>query len=153
MRRRFSIFAALLCCLLPLRPAAAGDAPGAPAPVPDEARLRAMSARFAPVDIGADVAALPEGERRALAKTIEAARDHRRDLPAPGVGGERAAAAQLLDDRSPLGQARLHAFLLDKGPWSRLDHDAPFVPGVPGQAGGRQLLPGRRDAGPRSRRG
>ena len=51
-------------------PAAAGS----PASVPDEARLRAMTARFAPVDIGADVAALPAGERQALAKLVEAAR-------------------------------------------------------------------------------
>ena len=46
---------------------------GADAPVPDEARLRAMTARFAPVDIGADVSALPESERQALAKMVEAA--------------------------------------------------------------------------------
>ena len=33
-----------------------------------------MTARFAPADIGADVSALPESERRALAKLVEAAR-------------------------------------------------------------------------------
>ena len=33
-----------------------------------------MAGRFAPADIRADVAALPENERRALAKLVEAAR-------------------------------------------------------------------------------
>ena len=34
---------------------------------PDAAALQKMTARFAPVDIGADLSALPDGERRALA--------------------------------------------------------------------------------------
>jgi hypothetical protein len=38
---------------------------------------------------------------------------------------------QLLDDRTPLGQSRLRYFLINKGPWSRLDHNRPFLPGVP----------------------
>ena len=41
---------------------------------PDAAALQTMTARFAPVDIGADVSALPAGERRALAKLVEAGR-------------------------------------------------------------------------------
>ena len=32
-----------------------------------------MSARFAPVDIAADISALPANERQALAKLVEAA--------------------------------------------------------------------------------
>src|SRR4051794_33570455 len=41
---------------------------------PTAATLRTMTARFAPADIGADVGALPAGERQALAKLVEAAR-------------------------------------------------------------------------------
>jgi hypothetical protein len=37
---------------------------------------------------------------------------------------------KLLADATPLGGARLHYFLINKGPWSRLDHDEPFIPGV-----------------------
>jgi hypothetical protein len=37
---------------------------------------------------------------------------------------------ELLADPSALGRARLHYFLINKGPWSRLDQHAPFVPGV-----------------------
>jgi len=107
--------------------------PAAPAdpPVPDEARLRAMTARFAPVAIGADVSALPESERRALVKMIEAARVLDGLYLRQVWGGNEALLLELLADRSPLGQARLHAFLLDKGPWSSLDHGAAFLPGVP----------------------
>src|SRR5215216_6082389 len=45
-----------------------------PASLPSPAELRTMTARFAPADIGADISALPEGERRALAKLVEAAK-------------------------------------------------------------------------------
>jgi len=106
-------------------------AAGPATPLPDEARLRAMTARFAPVEIGADLGRLPESERRALAKTIEAARLVDAVFLRQVWAGNESLLLELVGDRTPLGQARLHAFLLDKGPWSRLDHDAPFVPGVP----------------------
>jgi hypothetical protein len=38
---------------------------------------------------------------------------------------------QLQKDATPLGRARLHYFLINKGPWSRLDHNAVFIPGAP----------------------
>jgi len=37
----------------------------------------------------------------------------------------------LLQDNSALGRERLHSFMLNKGAWSRLDHNEPFVPGAP----------------------
>jgi hypothetical protein len=37
----------------------------------------------------------------------------------------------LVRDNSELGGARLHYFLINKGPWSRLDHDEAFIPGAP----------------------
>src|SRR4051794_3086549 len=46
----------------------------AAAAMPSTAELQTMTARFAPADIGADITALPEQERRALAKLVEAAR-------------------------------------------------------------------------------
>jgi len=115
-----------LLLLLLAVPAAPADAP-----VPDEARLRAMTARFAPVDIGADVTGLPASERTALVKMIEAARVLDPLYLRQVWGGNEALLLELMADRSPLGQARLHAFLVNKGPWSQLDHQAPFLPGVP----------------------
>ena len=52
--------------------------------------------------------------------------------------------AMLLDlarDESPEGRARLHYFLINKGPWSRLDHDEPFVPGAPPKPEGANFYP------------
>ena len=37
----------------------------------------------------------------------------------------------LVRDESADGRARLHYFLLNKGPWSRLDEDQAFIPGAP----------------------
>jgi hypothetical protein len=111
------------------------------AELPDEPRLRAMTARYAPVDIGADVASLPDSERRALARTIEAARVLDAIYLRQVWAGNEALLLQLLEDRSLLGEARLRAFLLDKGPWSSLDGGAPFVPGVPAKPEGANFYP------------
>ena len=40
--------------------------------MPDLSSLRAMTARFAPVEISADVSALPSHERQALARLVAA---------------------------------------------------------------------------------
>ena len=45
--------------------------------------------------------------------------------------GNEAMLLALQQDQSPIGRARLRYFLINKGPWSRLDHNAPFVPGAP----------------------
>ena len=67
--------------------------------------------------------------------------------------GNEALLLDLLEDETPLGRARLHYFLINKGPWSRLDEDAPFIPGVPAKPRGRQLLPARARPRRRSRPG
>ena len=114
-----------------------------PASVPDEARLRAMNARFAPADIGADIKTLPIAERRAFAKLIEAARVIDAIYLRQVWAGNEALLLELLGDRSPLGRARLSTFLIDKGPWSRLDKDAPFLPHVPDKPEGANYYPAR----------
>src|SRR5262245_27943581 len=108
----------------------AGSSPAAQSPpVPDVGRLEAMAARLAPVDIRTDLAALPENERAALRLLVEAG--NRID----GIYLRQSApltAAQLVTlaaDTSTLGVARFRYFLLNKGPWSELDEDAPFLPG------------------------
>src|SRR4030042_43872 len=106
-RLTMRLFPGLLLLLLAV-PAAPADAP-----LPDEARLRAMTARFAPVEIGADVSALPETERRALVKMIEAARVLDGLYLRQVWAGNEALLLELLADRSSLGQARLPPLLLD----------------------------------------
>src|SRR4029079_2964178 len=47
----------------------------------------------------------------------------------------------LAGDTSPEGRARLHYFLINKGPWSRLDHNEPFVLGAPPKPDGANFYP------------
>jgi hypothetical protein len=112
---------------------------------PGATELQAMTARFAPVDIGADVAALPPGERHALAKLVEAARIMDAIFLRQVWAGNDALLQELsrkaLMDPSVEARARLHYFLLNKGPWSRLDGDRAFIPGVPAKPQGANFYP------------
>jgi hypothetical protein len=47
----------------------------------------------------------------------------------------------LADDTSPLGRARFDYFIINKGPWDRLDHNAPFIPGAPAKPEGGNFYP------------
>jgi hypothetical protein len=118
--------------LLPLAAVLLTGAAAAPTPaLPTAAQLQRATARFAPVDLVVDTSKLPEVERRALARILEAAQLMDPLFLRQVWAGNEALLLQLVQDTSPLGRERLRAFLLDKGPWSRLDHDAPFVPGAP----------------------
>ena len=108
---------------------------------PDAGALQTMTERFAPVDIRADLSGMPAGERRALASIIEAAQIMDGLFFRQVWAGNEALLMRLLEDRTPLGQARVHYLLLNKGPWSRLDHDASFIPGVPPKPGGANFYP------------
>ena len=44
------------------------------APMPDVARLLTNTARFAPVEVAADISRLPAGEQKSLARMVEAGR-------------------------------------------------------------------------------
>ncbi|MEN3332954.1 MAG: hypothetical protein V7641_2319 [Blastocatellia bacterium] len=101
------------------------------ATMPDQAALEKMIARFAPTDIAADPAQLSPGDRQALDKVIQAARLMDDIYLRQAWSGNIDLKAKLEADKSPLGQARLHYFLINKGPWSRLDQNKPFIPGVP----------------------
>jgi hypothetical protein len=131
-----------------------GDAPVQEKPqqklsAPAAAELRSMTARFAPTDIGADVTRLPEGERRALARLVEAARLMDSLFLRQVWAGNDALLQQLSHEVAtrPAGpartsaQARLHYFLINKGPWSRLDHNRTFVPGVPDKPAAANFYP------------
>ena len=104
--------------------------------VPDASELRTMAARFAPVDISADVSKLPDNERRALARLVEAARIMDALFLRQVWAGNDALLQQLSRDTLTAGadataRERLHNFLINKGPWSRLDHNRAFIPAVP----------------------
>ncbi len=94
-------------------------------------KLETMTRRFAPVELTADLSALPENERRALAKLVEAAKVFDALFLRQVWAGNEGMLLDLVRDSSPLGLARVHYFLLNKGPWSRLDHNEVFIPGAP----------------------
>src|SRR5437667_1585753 len=98
---------------------------------PDAQQLKTMAARFAPVDLSVNMSALPAGERRALTRIIEASLVIDALFLRQVWAGNEAMLLDLVRDHSELGRARLHYFLINKGPWSRLDHNEPFIPGAP----------------------
>src|SRR4051812_39648277 len=94
-------------------------------------QLQSMQARFAPVDIRVELKSLSENDRKALAKLIEASRYIDALFLRQRSATNEAQLLTLIADPSPLGQARLNYFILNKGPWSDLDEDRPFLQGVP----------------------
>ena len=90
-----------------------------------------MARRFAPVDLTADITALPENEARALGKLVEAAKVFDALFLRQVWEGNETMLLDLVADASPVGRARLHYFLINKGPWSRLDHNESFIAGAP----------------------
>ena len=98
---------------------------------PSERELRAKTARFAPTVITADARRLSPGDRKALAKIVEAARLFDPLFIRQVWSGNEALARRLEADRTPLGRARLHYFRINKGPWSQLDENHAFLDGVP----------------------
>src|SRR6516164_3037918 len=110
--------------------------------VPDLARLQVMTARFAPTDISADLSALPPDDRRVVAKLVEASKIIDALFLRQAWAGNDAMLLDLVRDQSPAGRARLHYFLINKGPWSRLDHNQPFIAGAPPKPAGANFYPG-----------
>src|SRR5688572_7346938 len=97
----------------------------------DVQRLEAMIRRFAPADLTADVSALPSSERGALLLLVTAAKVLDALFLRQVWEENETMLLDLARDTSPLGQARMRYFLINKGPWSRLDHNEPFILGVP----------------------
>jgi hypothetical protein len=117
-----------LCVLLPTL--AAGQKRGG-AQSGELAELNAKIRRFAPTVVTADTSQLSAGDRRALAKVVEAARLFDPLFLRQVWSGNVALKRKLEADKTPLGRARLHYFMLNDGPWSQLDENIAFMPGVP----------------------
>lgn len=110
-------------------------------PTPDQRQLTAMTARFAPVDIKVDASALPANERIALDKMVAAGRIIDAIFQRQVAPLNQTYLAELVRDDSALGQARLHYFRLNAGPWSRLDSEKSFLPGVGEKPDGANFYP------------
>ena len=101
------------------------------AAIPDLRELNRMIARYAPAELKVDTSGLSAGDKQALQKLLEAANVIDSLFLTQRWSGNTALLAQLQKDTSVLGKARLHYFDLNKGPWSDLDGQIAFLPGVP----------------------
>jgi len=93
--------------------------------------LKQMAARFVPTPIPGDQTGLSAGDKGALSKLIEAGGIVNRLFMQQMWSRNLGTYQSLQPDKSALGQARLHYFLINKGPWSEIDDHRAFVPGVP----------------------
>lgn len=125
--------ASLIATLAACRAQAPTQPPPSATPAVDQAAadLQAKSARFAPTDLSADITGLPANEREALAHMVRAAQVMDALFLEQVWAGNESMLYALIKDETPAGKARLHEFLINKGPWSRLDHNAAFVQGAP----------------------
>ena len=102
----------------------------AAAVMPNLDQLKEMNARFAAVKPKYDEASLSAGDRKALAKLLDAGRVLN-DLYMDQLwSGARALYTRLQVDQTPLGQERARYFWLNKGPWADLDGHAAFIAGL-----------------------
>ncbi|HEV7472622.1 MAG TPA: hypothetical protein VGN90_01160 [Pyrinomonadaceae bacterium] len=93
--------------------------------------LEKKTRRFAPTTLTANTARLSVGDRQALAKIIEAAKLLDPLFLRQVWSGNDELHKKLEADKSLRGRERLHYFLINDGPWSRLDNNEPFIEGVP----------------------
>jgi hypothetical protein len=88
-------------------------------------------ARFAPTTLTADVSKLSPKDREALEKIIDAAKWLDPLFRIQVWSGNQELEKKLLADKTAASRQRLHYFLINDGPWSRLDNNEPFIAGVP----------------------
>src|SRR5688572_24760140 len=130
---------------------AACGSPEAPVPVTSQplqstastppSDLQPKIDRFAPTDLSVDLSKLSDGDRRVLTRLVEASKIIDALFLRQAWEGNEAMLLDLVRDETAEGKARLHYFLINKGPWSRLDHDTPFVPGAPVKPAGANFYP------------
>ena len=137
MRSTLAAAAACAAAIAAAFPASAAP----PANSAEVAALQKMSARFAPTELSVDLSALPRNERDSLALQVRAAQILDAIYQRQVWSGNGTLLLQLLDDNSALGRARLANFLINQGPWDRVDHDKPFVPGAPAKPDGGNFYP------------
>jgi hypothetical protein len=126
-----ALIATLAACNSTTPPPSTSSPSTAAAPERGGDELSRKIARFAPTDIAADLSGLPPNERQALTHMIQAAQVMDALFLEQVWAGNEAMLLDLMRDESEDGKTRLHYFLLNKGPWSRLDHNEPFIPGAP----------------------
>jgi len=109
--------------------------------MPAAADLQRMAARFVPTEIKADLSALSSADRQVLGKLVQASKVMDALFLRQVWSGNEPMLLELARADSPDARARLHYFLINKGPWDRLDHHRPFVAGAPAKPAGANFYP------------
>jgi hypothetical protein len=97
----------------------------------DAASLPAQIARFSPTVLTANTARLSPKDRQALQKIIAAAKLLDPLFLRQVWSGNDELHRKLEADHTAMGRMLLHYFLINDGPWSRLDENAAFIEGIP----------------------
>lgn len=97
--------------------------------------------RFSPTVLTADVSRLSANDRKALDKIIEAAKVMDPLFVRQVWSGNGTLRQKLEADKSVLGRQQLHYFMINKGPWSRIDSNEPFIEGVPAKPPNANFYP------------
>jgi Peptidase family M49 len=128
----------LAACASPEAPV---PATSQPAPSSKASELQRMAAQFAPTELNVDLSKLQPADRTVLSKLVQASRIVDALFLRQVWEGNEALLIVLARDTTDEGRARLHNFLINKGPWSRIDHNKPFVDGVPAKPEGANFYP------------
>jgi hypothetical protein len=97
----------------------------------DPGKLPAKIRRFSPTLLTANTIRLSPKDRLALRKIIAAAKYMDPLFLRQVWSGNDDLKKRLEADKSPTGRMLLHYFLINDGPWSRLDEKEPFIDDVP----------------------
>ncbi len=87
--------------------------------------------RFSPTPITGDISKLTPGDQKALEKLIEATAFMDSIYLRQVWSGNIELLHKLQSDSSTEGKEKLHYFLINMSPWSKLDGDESFIPGTP----------------------
>lgn len=107
----------------------------------DPGELRANIRRFSPTVLTASTARLTPKDRLALRKIIAAAKLLDPLFLRQVWSGNEALKRKLEADRTPMGRMLLNYFLINDGPWSRLDDKHPFIDDIPAKPAGANHYP------------
>jgi hypothetical protein len=125
------VIAVLVCQALSLISIANPQRRSTPAKLAEAAELERKIRRFAPTILTAETSRLSANDRNALQKIIAAAKLYDPLYLRQLWNGNEPLLQKLQAEATPLGRLRLHYFMINKGPWSQLDENEPFIEGVP----------------------
>ena len=107
----------------------------------DASSLPAKIRRFSPTVLTANTARLSPNDRKALQKIIAAAKLLDPLFLRQVWSGNDDLDRKLMADHTPTGRMLLHYFLINDGPWSRLDENEAFIADIPAKPASANYYP------------